>query len=184
MEEPKALTLLKATKEFLANVRDGDNSDAMFVTAHYDCADYDGYRLLNDIDAYLKEYIDAQNEQEKLNNTERLSVFTPIADGTPEDLQAAYSCMRKTTDELQPRVVPMFATNFTEKFTQYLMSTVDYVYCNNCRGNDPCDDIDPDFCEDCHRKYMSWAISHRTAEMLAEKALELFRGGVDDSDRR
>ncbi len=181
MEEPRALTLLKATKEFLTNVRAGGNSDAMCLTAHYDDADCDGYCLLDDIEACLEEYTDSQTEQEKLENARRLSVFIPIAKGTPEELQAAYNRMRKIMNEFQPKVVPMLPPDFKEKFTQYLMSTLDTVYCDNCRGNDADDNTDPDFCEDCHRKYMSWELSRPVAEIIAEKALEMFRGGVDDA---
>lgn len=62
VEELRALTLLKATKEFLTKVRAGGDFDAMCVTAHYDDADCDGYCLLDDIDAYLEEYDDSQTE--------------------------------------------------------------------------------------------------------------------------
>lgn len=46
-----------------------------------------------------------------------------------------------------------------------------YVYCDNCRFNSDrtkWHDNEENPCEDCHRKYMNWAISMETANQLAE----------------
>ena len=54
-----------------------------------------------------------------------------------------------------------------EKITNIIYEELSYIYCYNCRGND-----NEDFCEDCHRKYMNWAIAKPTAEGIANKIVE------------
>lgn len=48
------ITLLKATAEYLKNVRESLYSGALTVTAFYDEADCDGYCLLDDIQSELQ----------------------------------------------------------------------------------------------------------------------------------
>lgn len=64
---------------------------------------------------------------------------------------------------------------FKEKFISYLMSELSDVYCHNCRGND--DKANVNFCEDCHRKYISWKLSQATAEVIAKKAICFLKEG-------
>ena len=53
MDNERMITLLKATAEYLKNVRNSLYSGALTVTAFYDNADCDGYCLLDDIQAEL-----------------------------------------------------------------------------------------------------------------------------------
>lgn len=41
------------------------------------------------------------------------------------------------------------------------------VYCDTCKYDD-CDDI----CENCHRKYMNWALSENTANDIASQIMQ------------
>lgn len=54
MNTERMITLLKATAEYLKNVRESCYSDALTVTAFYDDADCDGYCLLDDIQSELQ----------------------------------------------------------------------------------------------------------------------------------
>lgn len=54
MDNERMITLLKATAEYLKNVRESCYSDALTVTAFYDDADCDGYCLLDDIQSELQ----------------------------------------------------------------------------------------------------------------------------------
>lgn len=54
MDTERMITLLKATAEYLKNVRESTYSDALTVTTFYDDADCDGYCLLNDIQSELQ----------------------------------------------------------------------------------------------------------------------------------
>ena len=54
MDTERMITLLKATAEYLKNVRESTYSDALTVTTFYDDADCDGYCLLNDIQSELR----------------------------------------------------------------------------------------------------------------------------------
>lgn len=51
--ENRAITLLKAAKEFLTKQRKSEYSDGLALTVHYDDADCDGYCIIDDITAYL-----------------------------------------------------------------------------------------------------------------------------------
>lgn len=51
--ENRALTLLKAAKDFLIKQRELGYSDGLALTVHYDDADCDGYCIIDDITAYL-----------------------------------------------------------------------------------------------------------------------------------
>ena len=54
MNTERMITLLKATAEYLKNVRESTHSDALTVTTFYDDADCDGYCLLDDIQSELQ----------------------------------------------------------------------------------------------------------------------------------
>lgn len=54
IDAERMITLLKATAEYLKNVRESTYSDALTVTTFYDEADCDGYCLLDDIQAELE----------------------------------------------------------------------------------------------------------------------------------
>lgn len=60
---------------------------------------------------------------------------------------------------------------FMKQFTDYIENELSSVYCYNCKGND--NDVEQDFCDDCHRKYMNWEISDYTANKIAERAFEI-----------
>ena len=53
--ENRAITLLKAAKEFLIKLHESEYSDGMALTVHYDDADCDGYCLIDDIECCLDE---------------------------------------------------------------------------------------------------------------------------------
>ena len=50
-----------------------------------------------------------------------------------------------------------------------LLSHLSYVYCDNCDNGS-----DWDKCDDCHRKYMNWKLSHYCAEKMADEIIKLF----------
>ena len=54
MNTERMIELLKATAEYLKNVRESVYADALTVTAFYDEADCDGYCLLDDIQSELQ----------------------------------------------------------------------------------------------------------------------------------
>lgn len=47
-----------------------------------------------------------------------------------------------------------------------LLKNFDYVYCDNCKY------YDTNSCDECHRKYMNWALSDDAARKLAEEIIE------------
>jgi len=54
MNTERMIALLKATAEYLKNVRESTYSDALTITTFYDEADCDGYCLLDDIQSELQ----------------------------------------------------------------------------------------------------------------------------------
>lgn len=54
MNTERMIELLKATAEYLKNVRESCYSGALTVTTYYDEADCDGYCLLDDIQSELQ----------------------------------------------------------------------------------------------------------------------------------
>lgn len=46
------------------------------------------------------------------------------------------------------------------------------VYCYNCENN-----LNEDLCGDCHRKYMNWRLSRKTADSLAERIDKIYKEG-------
>lgn len=41
------------------------------------------------------------------------------------------------------------------------------VYCDTCEGN-----LEEDYCEGCHRKYMNWGLSKSAASGIADEVIE------------
>lgn len=57
--------------------------------------------------------------------------------------------------------------------TELIYKTLDYAYCDNCRGNDKeIMEKEPDFCDCCNRKSQNWAISKGMAEAIAKAILK------------
>ena len=56
--------------------------------------------------------------------------------------------------------------NEIQKVMDILLKEFDYVYCDTCKY------YDTDSCDDCHRKYINWALSVNTARRLAEEIIE------------
>lgn len=58
------------------------------------------------------------------------------------------------------------------------------VYCYNCRGIDDEDEnSDKHFCDDCHRKSMSWAISRYCCNSIAEEIINLIKEGEQNNGK-
>ena len=53
-----------------------------------------------------------------------------------------------------------------EEIIEILEKEFGHVYCHNCEH-----DMNFGSCEECHRKYMNWKISHETAEKIADRIL-------------
>ena len=64
----------------------------------------------------------------------------------------------------------------TGKAVQFVEESLSGVYCDTCRYND-----DYDNCDYCHRKYMGWIISHKTASSLVKGIIERLDG--DDKEQ-
>lgn len=54
-----------------------------------------------------------------------------------------------------------------DTISRILEEELSYVYCDNCKY-DPVDDV----CEDCHRKYMNWALGEDAAVNISEKIIK------------
>lgn len=60
------------------------------------------------------------------------------------------------------------------QISDYIYNILGNVYCYNCRGNDDEDENnDKYFCDDCHRKSMSWGISRYCCDSIAEKIISM-----------
>ena len=53
-----------------------------------------------------------------------------------------------------------------EEIIEILEREFGCIYCYNCAH-----DTNVSACEECHRKYMKWEISHETAEKIADRIL-------------
>lgn len=67
-------------------------------------------------------------------------------------------------------VVPVKELEKTkEEISNLIYEYIDYMYCDNCRYNfeipDTCN------CDDCHMKYVNWAVSRYDCDLLAERIL-------------
>lgn len=56
-----------------------------------------------------------------------------------------------------------------KKAVQYVEESLSDIYCNSCKNNEIFDDD----CDDCHRKYMMWGISHETAESIVSGIVKI-----------
>ena len=65
--------------------------------------------------------------------------------------------------------------NKIEKIADLIYTTLDYMYCDNCRFSSEIteDEVGYYRCEDCHRKYNEWGISKSTSLRLANKIIEI-----------
>lgn len=59
-----------------------------------------------------------------------------------------------------------------EEIIDLLYSSLDYVYCFNCRKSDENKEWPTDACDYCNRKSMGWEISRGVCEHLAAKILQ------------
>ena len=57
--------------------------------------------------------------------------------------------------------------NKIQKVMDILLGEFHYVYCDTCEYDNT------DSCDDCHRKYMNWALSVNTAKKLAEEIIKV-----------
>lgn len=57
-----------------------------------------------------------------------------------------------------------------ERLSNFLYSYFDCVYCDDCRYN--IDSQEEYRCDECHRKYMHWALSKGDSNWLAKKIIE------------
>lgn len=67
-------------------------------------------------------------------------------------------------------VVPVKELKKTkEAISDLIYKAFDNIYCDNCRY----DDMDNFYyhCDDCHRKYVNWAVSRYDCDLLAERIL-------------
>lgn len=60
-----------------------------------------------------------------------------------------------------------------EKIAEMLYQNLCAVYCYSCEY----ENSENDMCEDCHRKYMNWALSREDANGLAEKVMRIINEG-------
>ena len=68
----------------------------------------------------------------------------------------------------------MCEIGLADKIYDILLENFSYVYCYNCENN-----LNEDNCEDCHRKYMNWKISHSLAREISEKIEKLVSESVN-----
>lgn len=58
-----------------------------------------------------------------------------------------------------------------DKIAQFIYDYLDWAYCDNCRYNFE----DSDKCDCCHRKSIHWELSKETAEVLADKIMDIIK---------
>lgn len=58
-----------------------------------------------------------------------------------------------------------------DKIAQFIYDYLDWAYCDNCRH----DFEDSRKCDCCHRKSINWEISKETAEVLADKIMDIIK---------
>lgn len=58
-----------------------------------------------------------------------------------------------------------------DEIAQIIYDYLDWAYCDNCRY----DSASPEKCDYCHRKSISWEISKETAEVIADRIMEVVR---------
>ena len=57
--------------------------------------------------------------------------------------------------------------NEIQKVMDILLEEFNYIYCDTCKY------YDTNSCDECHRKYMNWALSVNTAKRLAKEIIEV-----------
>lgn len=65
-------------------------------------------------------------------------------------------------------------TKIVEEMVNVLTDTLSYCYCDNCKYSDY-EKYGDRHCDDCHRKYVSWALSPETAEEIVNKIIDIYR---------
>ena len=65
-------------------------------------------------------------------------------------------------------------TKTVEKMVNVLTDTLSYCYCDNCKYGDY-EKYGERHCDDCHRKYVSWALSPETAEEIVNKIIDIYK---------
>ena len=73
-------------------------------------------------------------------------------------------------------------TKIEEKMVNILTDTLSYCYCDNCKYGDY-EKYGNNHCNDCHRKYVNWALSPETAEEIIEKIINIYKEEEDLIDR-
>lgn len=58
-----------------------------------------------------------------------------------------------------------------DKIAQVIYDYLDWAYCDNCRYGSEL----PEKCDCCHRKSINWEISKETAEVIADRIMEVVR---------
>lgn len=58
-----------------------------------------------------------------------------------------------------------------DKIAQFIYGYLDWAYCDNCRYNFE----DSDKCDCCHSKSINWELSEETAEVLADKIMDIIK---------
>lgn len=65
-------------------------------------------------------------------------------------------------------------TKIEEKMVNILTDTLSYCYCDNCKYGDY-EEYGDRYCDDCHRKYVSWALSPEVAEEIVNKIMDVYK---------
>lgn len=65
-------------------------------------------------------------------------------------------------------------TKIEEKMVNILTDTLSYCYCDNCKYGDY-ETYGDRHCDDCYRKYTSWALSPETAEEIVNKIIDIYK---------
>jgi hypothetical protein len=65
-------------------------------------------------------------------------------------------------------------TKTEEKMVNILTDALSYCYCDNCKYGDY-EKYGDRHCDECHRKYVSWALSPEIAEEIVKKIIDIYR---------
>ena len=60
--------------------------------------------------------------------------------------------------------------NKRTELIKLLMNCLSYCYCDNCKYGDY-DTYGEEYCENCYRKYSSWALGEKTATQIIDRIL-------------
>ena len=58
-----------------------------------------------------------------------------------------------------------------DKIAQFIYDYLDWAYCDDCRYNFE----DSEKCGYCHRESINWELSKETAEVLADKIIDIIK---------